>query len=226
MKYANNKRAIEELGAFEGVFTAAQAQRLGIPRYALSYAVKAGTIERIGHGAYRLAATMDDGLDGIRAAYKLTSPSSFSHERMAVTFDGVAVSGPTAAHVLGIGDFHPEPFQVTVPKRFNTRRHDVRYVVSTLAEDDVVWKEGVAVTRPERTVADLLASKEDASLVAGALVDAIRRYGSTSLDMRELERLVGCGTVDALLSAAGVAGDGMRLVNLDDRGHVALIGEE
>ena len=40
MKYANNIAAIDELSASEGVFTTAQAQRLGISRNALSHACK------------------------------------------------------------------------------------------------------------------------------------------------------------------------------------------
>lgn len=42
MKYANNIAAIDELSASEGVFTTAQAQRLGISRNALSHACKVG----------------------------------------------------------------------------------------------------------------------------------------------------------------------------------------
>lgn len=55
MKYANNIAAIDELSASEGVFTTAQAQRLGISRNALSHACKVGRLERVAHGAYRLS---------------------------------------------------------------------------------------------------------------------------------------------------------------------------
>lgn len=55
MKYANNIAAIDELSASEGVFTTAQAQRLGISRNALSHAYKVGRLERVAHGAYRLS---------------------------------------------------------------------------------------------------------------------------------------------------------------------------
>ena len=50
MKYANNIAAIDELSASEGVFTTAQAQRLGISRTALSHACKGGRLERVAHG--------------------------------------------------------------------------------------------------------------------------------------------------------------------------------
>lgn len=48
----DNVSCIEELAASEdGVFTAAQARRFGIPRYALAYAANVGKIERLAHGA-------------------------------------------------------------------------------------------------------------------------------------------------------------------------------
>ena len=47
MKYANNIAAIDELSASEGVFTTAQAQRLGISRNAPSHACKVGRLERV-----------------------------------------------------------------------------------------------------------------------------------------------------------------------------------
>ena len=47
--------AIEELSASEGVFTTAQAERLGIPRNAIAKACEAGRLVRVAHGAYRMA---------------------------------------------------------------------------------------------------------------------------------------------------------------------------
>ena len=64
MKKRDNRAEISELAASEdGVFTSGQAARFGIPRYALSQSAKAGYIERVGHGAYRLTSAMDDGLE-------------------------------------------------------------------------------------------------------------------------------------------------------------------
>ena len=53
MSNASNKDLIDELASSQaGVFTSKQAAAFGIPRYAISYAAKAGRIERICHGAY------------------------------------------------------------------------------------------------------------------------------------------------------------------------------
>lgn len=219
----NNMRAIEELAASEGgVFTSGQAARSGIPRYALSSAAKSGRAERIRHGAYRMAATGGSD-DDLVAAYKLTAPGTFTHERMGAGFDGVAACGATAAHVLGIGDLHPHPWEIAVPKRFNSRMSGVRFRTMPLERDDVVWIGGLPVTRAERTIADLLAGHEEGSLVADALVGAIRRYGSTELDIGRLEGFIGPGRLGSLLASAGIcAGGRWELVRVDGLGHVAV----
>ena len=111
MKYANNIAAIDELSASEGVFTTAQAQRLGISRNALSHACKVGRLERVAHGAYRLSGAPSSETDELAAIWKLTASTAFSWERQA-KWDGVAVDGSTAAWLLGIGDFHLSPYRI------------------------------------------------------------------------------------------------------------------
>ena len=98
---------MNELSASEGVFTTAQAMRLGIPRNVLAKAREAGKLVRIAHGAYRMAGTPASQLDELTAAWKLTDPAKMTHERVPVdAWDGIAVAGNTAASILGIGDFY------------------------------------------------------------------------------------------------------------------------
>ncbi|CVH79144.1 hypothetical protein BN3658_01805 [Coriobacteriaceae bacterium CHKCI002] len=224
MKRRSNISALEELAASEaGVFTAAQARLRGIPRYALAYAEKTGKTERIAHGAYRLSSSIDDGLDGLRAAYKLTAPETWTHERIR-SFDGFAATGATAAHIHGIGNFHPDPYEIAAPRRFNSRMEGVRFPIRFLSEADIVWKSGIPVTRVEATIASLVDSDEDASLVADAFVEAIRKYGTVDMDIRELRKQLGADRYDKLLRAAGIAPFGeAKLVETDGMGHVALI---
>lgn len=220
----NNISSIEELAASEdGVFTAAQARLFGIPRYALAYAEKVGKVERVAHGAYRLTASLDDGLDGLRAAYKLTVPEKWTHERMR-SFDGFAVSGVTAAHIHGIGDLHPDPYEIVTPRRFNSRMEGVRFTIKSLSESDIVWKSGVPVTRVEATIVSLVDNGEDTSLVADAFMEAVRKYGATDMDIRMLRAQLGAERYNELLCAAGIAPYGaIDLVETDNAGHVALI---
>ena len=66
MKYANNIAAIDELSASEGVFTTAQAQRLGISRNALSHACKVGRLERAELGDRRAGRDLEaHGIDSV-----------------------------------------------------------------------------------------------------------------------------------------------------------------
>lgn len=220
----SNISAIEELAASEdGVFTAAQARLFGIPRYSLAYAEKAGKVERIAHGAYRLASSIDDGLDGLRATYKLTAPEKWTHERIR-TFDGFAAAGATAAYIHGIGDLHPDPYEIAAPRRFNSRMGGVRFPVKSLSEADIVWKSGIPVMRVEATISSLVDAGEDASLVADVFTEAVRKYGATEMDIRKLRAWLGAERYDELLHAAGIAPFGeAELVETDAAGHVALI---
>ena len=171
MKYANNIAAIDELSASEGVFTTAQAQRLGISRNALSHACKVGRLERVAHGAYRLSGAPSSETDELAAIWKLTASTAFSWERQA-KWDGVAVGGSTAAWLLGIGDFHLSPYRIYAPERINSKIESARFGVRNIDEGDMAWMGGLPVTRAERTLADLCLDCEDPSLVEGAFRDA------------------------------------------------------
>lgn len=224
MKKRDNRAEISELAASEdGVFTSGQAARFGIPRYALSQSTKAGYIDRMGHGAYRLAATMDDGLDSLRAVYKLTSPESFTYERRGSGFDGVAACGATAAYVLDVGNLRPTPWEIATPTRFNSRREGVRFRTERLTIDDVMWARGIPVTKPERTISDLVAADVDFSLVSDVFLDSVRSYGSGPFDISRLESLLGSKLYQRLCVASGLEPGGLlELVRLDELGHVAI----
>ncbi len=162
-------RAIADLAESEGVFTTAQAERSGIPRDALHDAVVSGRLDRVLRGAYRLVGSGASPLDELIAVWKLTAPSRFTYERMRPSeWDGIAVGGTTAAYIHGMGDFHLSPFRLYVPSRITTRRRAVEFVERRIARDEVVFSKGVPVTRPERTLQDLVTDREDLSLVERA----------------------------------------------------------
>ncbi len=151
MKRCNYSSALNELSASEGVFTTAQAARLGIPRNVLSKACESGKLVRVLHGAYRMAGTPSSQFDDLAAAWKLTAASKMSYERMpASAWDGIAVSGSTAASILGIGDFYASPYRILAPKRINSRNPDIRFGVRRINRDDVSYELGIPVTRLER----------------------------------------------------------------------------
>ncbi len=187
MKYSNHIAAMDELSSFEGVFTTAQAQRLGITRNALAHACKARRAERICHGAYRLVGTQTSEVDELAAIWKLTDPERFTWERTRPdAWDGIAIGGTTAASLQNIGDFFASPYRIYAPKRINSRMKAATFSVRKIDPRDVAWVSGLPVTRPERTLVDLCLDHEDPSLVADAYHDAER----AGLDLGRLDELV------------------------------------
>ncbi len=180
-------RAIAELSESEGVFTTAQAARLGITRDALHDAAESGRLERICHGAYRLVGTQTSEVDELAAIWKLTDPPRFTWERTRPdAWDGIAIGGTTAASLQGIGDFFASPYRIYAPKRINSRMKAATFSVRRIDPRDVSWISGLPVTRPERTLVDLCLDHEDPSLIADAYHDAER----VRLDLARLGELV------------------------------------
>lgn len=192
MSYESHMPILAALSREEGgVFTAAQAVRSGVPRDAISYALRTGKLERVVRGAYRLSGTVPAELDLAVALWKLTDPATPTRDRL-TSFDGVAVGGRTAACAWGMGDLHPYPCRVYAPGRLRSRVADVSFAQRRVDPDDTIFKGGMVVTRPERTILDLALDGEDPSLVADALADARHRLAGTGeFDMARLRELFG-----------------------------------
>lgn len=187
MTYSNHIAALNELSASEGIFTTAQAARLGITRNALSQAVASGRAERIMHGAYRLAGSQSDFTDELAAIWKLTAPSAFTHERMQIeNWDGIAIGGSTAASLQELGDFYLSPYRIYAPQRINSRVKSANFAIRKIDIEDVTWIKGLPVTRPERTLVDLCLDNEEWSLVEDAFNSA------SNLNFARLEEIVAC----------------------------------
>ena len=187
MIYSNHITALNELSASEGVFTTAQAARLGITRNALSQAVASGRAERIMHGAYRLAGSQSDFTDELAAIWKLTAPSAFTHERMQIeNWDGIAIGGSTAASLQELGDFYLSPYRIYAPQRINSRVKSANFAIRKIDIEDVTWIKGLPVTRPERTLVDLCLDNEEWSLVEDTFNSA------SNLNFARLEEIVAC----------------------------------
>lgn len=178
---------INELSASEGVFTTAQAERLGIPRAALSNAQKSGRLIRIAQGAYVAAAAQSTYTDELAAIWKLTDPSRMSHERMkADQWDGITVAGTTAASLLGIGDFYLTPYRVLSPQRINSRNQEAHFSTRMVAREDVSFNLSFPVTKLERTLIDLVLDNEDPSLILSAYSNAKQK----GLNQTRLNQLI------------------------------------
>ena len=199
MRRRDNIAAINELSASERVFTTAQAERLGVARNTLAKACASGNLVRIAHGAYRMTGVPPTETDELIAIWKLTKPTLFFHERASREhWDGITVSGRTAASVLGIGDFYLSPYRLTAPRRMRFDASGATFSARRVEREDVSFSEGLPVTTPERTLVDLILDDEDPSLVIDALSDA-REKG---IDETRLERLV---RSECRRSKAGIA---------------------
>ena len=185
----NHIQTIAQLSESEGIFTTAQAARMGIPRDALHDAVESGRIERIMRGAYRMVGSGSSFTDELVAIWKLTAPEKFTHERLRVSeWDGIVVGGSTASVLLEIGDLHLSPYRIYAPKRINTRNLSASFTKRTVLRSDVMFSHDLPVTRSERTVFDLVVDDEDLSLVADVLRDAW--YANRDFDFKRLADLL------------------------------------
>ena len=189
MKTLNRVVSIAQLSESEGIFTTAQAERTGIPRDALHDAVKAGRLERIMRGAYRMVGAGSTYVDELVAVWKLTNPAKFTYERMKTsTWDGVVVGGSTAASLLEVGDFHLSRYRLYSPKRINSRNRTANFGRRNVSRSQVAFVKGIPVTRPERTIFDLMLDNEDFSLIGNALHDAW--YANRNFNFSVLEHLL------------------------------------
>lgn len=187
MKYRDHVSSIAELAESEGVFTTAQATRLGIPRDALHDAFESGRLERIVHGAYRLVGSSSRETDELVALWKLTAPKLFTHERIA-EWDGICVGGTSAAYLNGIGDLHLSPYRIYSRKRINSRNPSARFSKRDVARRDVSFEQGVPITKPERTVLDLVVDREEPSNVVDVFKEAVE--SDRSFNYNRLKKLL------------------------------------
>lgn len=177
--------ALAEISASQwGMVTSAQAAARGVTRLDLSRLAEVGDLERISQGVYKSAGAPAGSFLDVRAAWLSSDPARLAGERLSDGHRGVVVSGQTAAWLHDIGDLRSNRTELTAPTRRQTQRADVHYRQRDLAASDVTIRDGLPVTTPERTIADLVADRTDLSIVANALRDAIRKY---ELNLGQLE---------------------------------------
>ena len=128
--------------------------------------------------------------------------------------DGIAVvGGSTASALLGIGDLELSPYRLYAPRRVNARNPSASFARRAVARDEVTFEQGLPVTRPERTVFDLVVDDEDLSLVADVLGDASLKY--PGFDYGKLRGLLegryggkrGRGIFNGLMEDSRILGD-------------------
>jgi hypothetical protein len=170
------------------LLTTAQAAAAGVSRVQLTRLTQQSHLERLVHGVYRNAGSAPGEFDDLRAAWLSTDPTRTAAKRLSSREPGAVIAGSTAAFLHGFGDLQPDPFEFATPVRRQSQRLDIRYRHRRLNPDEVTVRAGLPTTTVERTVADLLSDREDVSLVAGVLADAVRR---SAVDLALLTTLLG-----------------------------------
>ncbi|MGP7960161.1 type IV toxin-antitoxin system AbiEi family antitoxin domain-containing protein [Sanguibacter sp. A247] len=158
-----------------GLVTAAQAERLGVPRHHLTSAVASGRMERISYGVYAMAGVPDSHLTRLRAAYLSVDPAATLAERGRQLPSSGVVSHASAAVVHNLGTLRALQHEITFPAQRRTTRRELKFHTMKLGPASITQVDGLPVTTIERTAADLLRSGADEDHVSRILMDAIRR---------------------------------------------------
>lgn len=185
--------------AQRGLVTTQQAARSGVSRLDLSRLADGADATRLIRGVYRLAGSPEEPDTDLYAHWLAMDPARTADERANDSERLVAVSHRSAAGIHSIGDLPAYHHQFSSNFRKQTEREGVRVSQGDLTRRDVMVKQGMLVTTPERTIADLALSEPDEGHVADALADAVEA------------RLVSRGSVVEVMYRAGVPDGGARV---------------
>jgi predicted transcriptional regulator of viral defense system len=156
-----------------GLLTRRQAEAAGVsPATLQRLGGSEGPLERMTHGVYHLAGAPLPDHAPLRAAWLALAPETLAWERGPE--QGV-VSHRSAAAIHGLGELPADRHEFILPMRRQTRRSDVRIHRGELRRDEWGLQQGLPVTTPARTAADLLGDREDPGAVARVIADALER---------------------------------------------------
>jgi predicted transcriptional regulator of viral defense system len=153
-----------------GYFTARQAGEAGFSAERLTNSCKAGNMFRVAWGVYRLTRFPGSPFEDLFVAWLSTGPNSvISHE--------------SALAVYQLTDVLPGEIHVIIPRSASRRHAGIRLHTNRLEPGDITTREGLPVTTPARTIADLAVSGLSGELVRQAVQEALRRGLTTSKEL-------------------------------------------
>jgi len=168
----------------QGYFTAKQAADAGYKLGSQAHHVKSGNWVRVERGIYRLA-RFPQSSEEQPVIYAL-----WSRNRAGET-EGV-YSHQTALSIHELSDVNPTKLHMTVPTTFRRRAKLPRMLVlhrASLNKMDVEQRQGFAVTRPLRAIADLVAAESvSRDIVEQALTEGRQRGLLSVREVAELRR--------------------------------------
>ncbi len=162
-----------------GYFTASQAESAGIGRGTLRHHARpGGRFERVRRGLYRLRHFPSSPHEHVVAAWLPLRPT------------GAVVSHESALELYGLADVIPAAVHLSIPRakrgvrpRSGVRIHTLEVPLET---DEVRTVDGIAVTSPERTLADALDVGSAPEQIDLAVRQAIDRGLTTPRRLREV----------------------------------------
>ncbi|ABG99265.1 conserved hypothetical protein (plasmid) [Rhodococcus jostii RHA1] len=198
-----------------GVVTSRQARAVtSVSVQQLKRMVDSGVLERLHHGLYRLGRMPEDVHLGERVAWLALDPDVVVWERLDQPVPTGVLSHRTAAALHGVGDLDADVVELTATRRIRLALPGVIVHRGALSREDWQLVDGLPVTTPVRTIADLAAAGTDAGHLASVVRDALTRglvtvaevvavlaphafdYGHRALD--------GQGFLEVLIAQAGV----------------------
>ena len=165
-----------ETTAYEqhGYFTTSQARERGISSQLLSHYVRRNRFERVRRGLYRLPGFPRPEDDEMREKW------------MAVGAEKAVLSHQSALALLDLSDVIPDAVHLLLGRRYRGLRRPAGVVIHTRPDEeevDTVWREGLPLTAPARTLIDVAGELQPEQLEM-ALRQAL---GRGLLTARELE---------------------------------------
>jgi predicted transcriptional regulator of viral defense system len=168
----------------QGYFTAKQAAEAGYQLGSQAHHVKSGNWVRVERGIYRLARFPQS------AEEQLVIYALWSRNRAGEP-EGV-YSHQTALSIHELSDVNPAKLHMTVPAAFRRRAKTPKILVlhrASLDEKDVEQRQGFAVTRPLRAIADVAGAESvSRDIIEQALTEGRQRGLITVREISELSR--------------------------------------
>lgn len=159
-------RLYETAESQAGYFTASQARDHGFSWERLSENVKRGRFLRLFRGVYRLAHFPGSAHEDLFVAWLRTGPNSvISHE--------------SALTLYNLSDVLPGEIHVIIPRTASRRRSGLRLHTNQLKPEEITTREGLPVTTPARTIADVAIGGLARELVVQSIRESVNR-GLTS----------------------------------------------
>ena len=168
----------------QGYFTAKQAADAGYQLGSQAHHVKSGNWVRVERGIYRLARFPQSSEEQL-VIYTLWSRNRAGEP------EGV-YSHQTALSIHELSDVNPAKLHMTVPSAFRRSARVPKILVlhrSSLDQKDIEQRQGFAVTRPLRAIADLVAAESvSRDIIEQALTEGRQRGLLSVREVVELRR--------------------------------------